>query len=88
MKTIKSNILLIEKRKPRVGEKTYFVKIENDGYSLDDKRVKQIENDDFKILMSGLWNKWDDTVFVNQETGKKHMLMHMRKRKVLQNIIC
>lgn len=21
--------------------------------------------------MSGLWNKWDDTVFVNQETGKK-----------------
>lgn len=43
MKTIKSNILLIEKRKPRVGEKTYFVKIENDGYSLDDKRVKQIE---------------------------------------------
>lgn len=71
VKTIKSNILLIEKRKPRVGEKTYFVKIENDGYSLDDKRVKQIENDDFKILMSGLWNKWDDTVFVNQETGKK-----------------
>ena len=59
VKVIKSNILLIEKRKPRKDEKTYFVKIENDGYSQDDKRIKQVDNDDFKELMS-LWRRWDD----------------------------
>ncbi len=69
VKTIKSNIILIEKRKPRENEKTYFVKIEHDGYSLDDRRIKQIENDDFKELLA-LWRGWNDIVFTNPDTGK------------------
>lgn len=69
VKTIKSNIILIEKRKPRKDERTYFVKIENDGYSQDDKRIKQINNDDFKELMS-LWKRWDDIEIRNPETNE------------------
>jgi len=69
VKVIKSNILLIEKRRPRKDEKTYFVKIENDGYSQDDKRVKQIDNDDFRELMA-LWRRWDDIEVRNFETNE------------------
>ena len=69
VKIIKSNILLIEKRKPRKNEKTYFVKITNDGYSQDDKRSRQIDKDDFKELLQ-LWRKWEDDESINYETNE------------------
>jgi len=68
VKTIKSNILIIEKRRPTLGERTYFVKIEHDGYSQDDKRVKDDQNNELKKLLK-LWKKWEYSEIINPETG-------------------
>lgn len=69
VKVIKANILLIEKKKPINGEKTYFVRINNDGYSQDNKRVKELEKDEFKKLFQ-LWRKWEDDYIKDPDTDE------------------
>lgn len=69
VQVIKSNILLIEKKKPIKGEKTYFVKVNHDGYSQDNKRNKEFHKDEFKRLLQ-LWRKWEDDYIVDPDTNE------------------
>ena len=67
---IKSNILLIEKRKPAENQKTYFVQINHDGFSQDNKRTPELDKSEFRKLMQ-LWRKWEDDIITDPETDEK-----------------
>lgn len=70
VKTIKSNIILIEKRKPLESEKTYFIKITNDGLTQDNKRQPEPAHKNQLNKALHLWNKWDED-FRYDENGNK-----------------
>jgi len=70
VKTIKSNILLIEKRKPLENEKTYFIKITNDGLTQDNKRQPEPPHKNQLNKALHLWNKWNED-FRYDEDGNK-----------------
>ncbi len=88
VQVIKSSIILIEKRKPHPNEKTYFVNINNDGYTQDNKR-KTCDLNDFKRLMS-LWGNWDDAETKNNATGEtEYVSLHKQEKGFaeLHNIV-
>lgn len=59
VEVIKSNILLIEKRKPLPNEETYFVQVKHDGYSQDNKRKREADKDELTQVLQ-LWTKWEN----------------------------
>lgn len=64
VQVIKSNIILIEKRKPNDNERTFFVKINHDGFSQDSKRKKEPLKSDITRLVN-LWNAWEDRIITS-----------------------
>ncbi|MBO3334080.1 N-6 DNA methylase [Clostridium perfringens] len=68
--TIKSNIILIEKRKPLENEKTYFIKITNDGLTQDNKRQPEPLNKNQLITALHLWNKWEEDYRYDEQGNK------------------
>ncbi|WP_249645930.1 MULTISPECIES: N-6 DNA methylase [unclassified Lysinibacillus] len=72
VQVIKSNIILIEKRKPAADEKTYLVKLNHDGFSQDSKRKKEPEKSDISRLIN-LWNAWEDRTITTMDGLTKYV---------------
>lgn len=72
VQVIKTNIILIEKRKPTPDEKTYFVKLNHDGFSQDGKRKKEPEKSDISRLIN-LWNAWEDRIITTMDGVTKYI---------------
>jgi len=70
VKTLKSNIILIEKRKPSKNHKTLFVKLEHDGFTQDDKRFPEPEKNQTSKFLK-MWKRWEEETVIDPNNGKE-----------------